>query len=174
VNEAQRRILDIVQFSNWIATFGEPGRTILGIESYTYSVDAQGVDLATTTAPATGSQDFPLVMDSDSDFVVCFLSGGAVISAPEIESPANANRCVEFSPAILVQITDEAAGKTYFNVPTPLPLIAGAGGFPFVLTSPRIVKPKSTLQITATAFVEGVTFSDFFFSLHGAKIYYAG
>jgi len=115
-----------------------------------------------------------LVMDSDSDFILTAMSGAAVISAPVIAVPANGNTVTEFSPALLIQITDQASGKTYFNGPTPLPLIAGAGGYPFLLSSPRIVRPRSTLTVSAQGAAAAVTYERFMFSLHGAKIFYAG
>ena len=169
MNVVERRLLEAVEFSSYIASFAEPGREILFVESYTYTVDAQDVDIDNTAA-----QDFPLIMDSDSDFICTALSGAAVISEPVIADPANGNSCTEFSPSLLVQLRDEAKGKTFFNIPTPLPLIAGAGGFPFLLSSPRVIRPRSTITVSAEAAASDVVFSSFFFSLHGGKIYYAG
>lgn len=172
MNEFQRRLLDTVRFNSWVASFADPARQLLGLESYTYSVDAHG-----TLLDATASKDFPLVMDSDSEFLCVYVAGAGRITTPVIADPANGNQVVEFSPSMVVQITDEAAGKTWFDQLTPLPLIAGAGGFPFILSSPRVVKPRSTLTITAQMLATGapsVVSTDVFFALHGAKLYYAG
>lgn len=162
MNEHQRRLLDVVEASNYIATFAEPGREILLIEPYTYSIDQLAVGITSAAA-----QTFNLIMNSDSDFVATMFSGGSRVAAsPQV-------RTVEWSPALLVQITDQSSGKTYFNRPTPLPMIAGAMGFPFVLTSPRVIKARTTLAISAQGAVAGALYNDFFFSIHGAKIFYA-
>lgn len=166
MNEFERRLLDVIGYSSYIATFADPARQILGIEGYAYSVDALAANV-TSAAPA----DFDLIMDSDSDFVVCYLAGAARIdNGPTV---ANGTRCTEFSPGLLVQITDQSSGKTYFDKPTPLPLIAGAGGFPYIMSSPRVIKPRSTLTVTAQGAIAGAQYDDFFFALHGAKVYYA-
>lgn len=162
MNEHQRRLLDVVEMSSYIATFADPSRQILLIEPYTYSIDQLAVNITSAAA-----QSFNLVMNSDSDFVATMFAGGSRIQAGTFP------RSVEFSPALLVQITDQSSGKTYFNRPTPLPLIAGAAGFPFILTSPRVIKARTTLAISAQGAVAGATYNDFFFSIHGAKIFYA-
>lgn len=164
MNEHWRRLLDVVEMSSYIASFAEPGREILLIEPYTYSIDQLGVGI-TSAAP----QSFNLIMNSDSDFIATGFAGGARVST----AGAISTRQVEFTPSLLIQITDQAAGKTYFNRATPLGLIAGVAGFPFLLSSPRIIKPRTTLSVSAQGAVAGATFADFFFSIHGAKIYYA-
>lgn len=165
MNEHQRRLLDIVEMSSYIATFADPSREIVLIEPYTYSLDQIACNI---TSLVSGS--FDLVMNSDSDFVVTMFSGGARIQS---NASPSGPRIVEFSPALLVQILDQASGKTYFNQPTPLPMIAGAMGFPFLLTSPRVIKPRTTLTVTAVGARTNIVNNDFFFSLHGAKIFYA-
>lgn len=169
MNARDRRLLDTVKFSSYVASFAEPGRHVLGVESYAYVVDQTGLTLTSAAA-----QEFELVMDSDSDFVATFASGAAIVQAPVIGSPANGNTCTEFAASILVQITDQASGKTWYNQPTPLPLIAGAGGFPFIMASPRVIRPRGALTVSVQAAASGVTFSAFYFALHGGKIYYAG
>lgn len=178
MNEGWRKLLDTVQKSSYIATLADPNKTIIGIEYYAYSVDNWAAQGGVTMQSLDGGHDFPIVMDSDSDFVVCSMTGGGVISSPVIGTPANGNRVVEFSPSVLVQITDESSGKTYFSAPTPLPMTAGAAGFPYLLINPRIVRPRSTLNINASIVAESsvgapLVMPGFFFTLHGAKIYYA-
>lgn len=171
LNEFSRRLMDMIQFNSWIASFADPSRQILAIENYAYCIDALAVDIE-DGSPA----DFPLIMDSDSEFIATYISGAARIDdGPTV---SNGTRCTEFSPSILIQITDQSSGNTWFNAPTPLPLIAGAGGFPFLMASPRVIRPRSTLSVHAEIADNGgatpVLFSDFFFAIHGAKIYYAG
>lgn len=168
MNEFQRRLLDVVKYTTYIASFADPSRKVLAIEPYCYTVDQSGLTLTTATAPPLS---FNLIMDSDSDFVATYMSAAAIIGPGGI-----AQRQVEFSPSILIQITDQSAGKTWFNGPMPTSLVCGAMGFPFLLSSPRIIRPRTTLSIAPTAAVAlsgGSVFTSFFFALNGAKIYYA-
>lgn len=164
MNEFRRRLLDAIEYSDFIATFADPTKKILGIESYAYTVDEPAANLAPGALPSP----FNLVMDSDSDFVLTYLSGCAVIGT---SSPL---RSIEYDPSITVQITDQSSGKTFFNMATPMVLIAGAMGYPFILTSPKVVRPRATLTVAASTIAQAtVTYVGFFFTLHGAKIYYA-
>jgi hypothetical protein len=169
LNDYFRRLMDATAWNSYAASFADPSRTVLHVETYTYAIDETDLTLDDTA----GGQDFPLVMDSDSDFVAMYLSGGVTISDQGDEAPA-VTRIVEWSPSLNVQITDQSAGKTWFDFPTPLPLIAGAGGFPFLVASPRVIRPRSTLSINAQAAASGVIFDGFFFAIGGSKIYYAG
>lgn len=173
MNEGERKLLDTIQRSSYVASLADPNRNLIGVEYYAYSVDS-----VATMQTADGGHDFPIVMDSDSDFVICSMAGGAVISAPVIATPANGNRVVEFSPSVLIQVTDESSGKTFFSAPTPMPLTAGTGGFPYLLINPRVIRPRSTLNVNAsiTALGAGATpliLSAFYLTFHGAKLYYA-
>lgn len=169
MNVRERRLLDTVRHTSYVASFAEPGRQVIGVEPYAYVVDEVGLELTNAAA-----QEFELIMDSDSDFVATWASGAAVVADPVIADPANGNTCTEFAASILVQITDQSSGKTWYNQPTPLALIAGAGGFPFIMASPRVIRPRGTLTVSVQAAVSGVEFSAFYFALHGGKIYYAG
>lgn len=175
MNEFERRLLDTVKFTSWIASFADPAREVVGIENYAYTAAmARGASL---TAATVDGIDMPLIMDSDSEFIVVYMSGAAVVDAPVIVAPANANRITEYTPAIAIQVTEQSSGKTFFNIPTPMPLVCGAGGFPFVLSSPRIILPRTTLTVHAEApdgVDAAVSFSQLQVVLHGAKIYYAG
>lgn len=175
MNEFERKLLDTVRFSSWIASFADKSRRLIGMENYAYSIDAVAANIAQAALGQAGAiSDFNLPMDSDSEFVAVYMSGGARIDNGPVV--ANGTRVVEFSPGLLVQILDQSSGKTWFDKFTPLPLVAGAGGFPFIMTSPRVVKPRSTLTVSAQAALggtPGVTFNDFFFTIHGAKLYYA-
>jgi len=160
VNEFWRKLCDTTGTDNYISLFGEPGRPIALIDNYSYTIDGNSLSADITQ---TAAQTFKIVMDTDSDFVCTFLSGSA---------RATGGSVILFSPAVLVQITDEASGRTWLNQPAPLPMIAGQGGFPFLLTSPRVVKPRSTLSVRAIS-AQAQSFSGFYFTFHGSRIYYA-
>lgn len=172
MNLGERRLLDVMAASSWVLPFADPDRRVIEVEPYVYAIPRDGnTGLAFTTA--SGDHPANLVMNNDSDFVCTYLSGAAVISAPEIDVPANGNRVLEFSPSLLVQLTNQSEGDTWFNRPHPLPLVCGAGGFPFILASPRVIRAKSTMTVTFTAQAAGVTFSELHFAMGGARIYYA-
>jgi hypothetical protein len=160
VNEFWRKLCDITLTDNPVTKFADPTRKIVGVDNYTYTVDGNTLSADIT---ATASQTFPIIMDSDSDFVCFYFSGYA---------RATGGSVMILNPAVLVQITDKSSGRTFFNRPAPMPLMAGQGGFPFLLNSPRVIKPRTTLEVTAIS-AQVQSFSGFYFCLHGSRIYYA-
>jgi hypothetical protein len=164
LNEFWRRLCDTVQRTDYISLFADPRREILNIDDYTYSIDGNVLTTAGAVITATQAASFDLNMDSDSDFVLTYISGAARISG---------NTSLTLNPALLVQIKDQASGRNYFNTPAPLPLFAGQGGFPFLPTSPRVIRARSTLTVSAIS-AQVKSFSGFYLSLHGARIYYKG
>lgn len=159
LNEFWRKLYDTVGCNSWVATFADPTRKIACIDTYTYSVDY----LNTVTPVTNAGLSSNLIMDSDSDFVAQYFSCGAVVAGTTAVIP---------NPAINVQITNKSSGKNFFNAPSPVPMIAGYAGFPFILTSPRVIKPRSTLMVSYASILAGQSFSGFFFSIHGARIFY--
>lgn len=159
MNEFWRKLLDTIEYSDYIATFADPNREIVNIDDYTYTIDGQTLAANIT---ATAPQSFNVIMDSDSDFVCTYMSAFG---------RATGQTVMQVNPAMLVQITDRSSARTWFNQPAPLPMIAGQGGFPFLLTSPRVIKPRTTLNVTARS-AQVQTFTGFFFCFHGSRIFY--
>lgn len=159
MNEFRRKLLDAVKATDYIATFAQPGRPIVAIDNYTYTVDGQTL---TANITQTQSQSFNVIMDTDSDFVCTYLSGFG---------RATGAQSLLVNPAMLVQIKDQASGRTWFNIPSPMPMICGQGGFPLLMTSPRVIKPRTTLTVTAIS-AQAQTFTGFFFCFHGSRIFY--
>lgn len=159
MNEFWRKLLDTVEYSDYIATFADPTRKIVAIDTYSYSVDKNAL---TANITATAPQSFDVVMDTDSDFVCTYFAGCG---------RALGSTLMQVNPAMLVQITDRASGKTFFNQAAPMPMICGQAGFPFLLTSPRVIRPRSTLTLTARS-AQVQSFTGFYFALHGARIFY--
>lgn len=170
MNETQRRLLDAAKRNSALSIFADPTRRLLLIEPYTYTVDFM-VPLAGATRIRPGVPfATDVIMDSDSDFVMTDISAGSLMNF------AVAQTKLQWNPALLLQITDKSAGRTYFNTPTLLPLVAGFNGFPFILASPRVLKPRTTLHLdvmTATT-DNNAQYFGFFLCFHGAKIYYGG
>lgn len=163
MNTFRRELLDMVGYSDYIATFADPSRQIVDIDNWTYTVDG---DTLTANITQAVSQSFLTPMAGDNDFVLTYLSGFARSAA----STYGATNLI-VNPALLVQITDLSSGRTFFSNPAPMPMIAGQGGFPFLLTSPRVIGPRSTLKTTAIA-AQNQTFNGFYFCFHGSRIWY--
>lgn len=164
LDEFQTRALALLQQSPYIASIAKPGRRITGIEYYAYNgtVGSVAVPLA-PGVPQTVSFD----TQADSDFAITFISG----AIQEL-----ANGAMVYNDNVAWQITDLSTGKNFFNVPTVFGLTSGAGGFPFVLPSPRILNPNTTLAITATnrdtVVNGGAGPVGLFFAFHGTRIFY--
>lgn len=167
MNEFERTLLDVIGFTDYIAAFAQPNRQIALIDNYGYSVD-----YTSAAAPVNDAtvRTFNIVMDTDSDFILTQVSGAALVPNDPI-NPTGVT-FLRYNPAILVQITDNYSQKTWFNIPTLLPLIAGAGGFPFILPSPRIIPPRTTVTVTAQGAGSGEVFPSFFLTLNGSRIFY--
>lgn len=159
MNEFWRKLCDEVGGTDYVSMFADKSRQIVNIDDYTYSID--GNTLAANITQ-TVSQSFNVVMDSDSDFVLTYFSGFTRPTGTQI---------LTINPAIMVQIKDQSSGRTYFNTAAPMAMLCGQGGFPFLLTSPRIIKPRTTLTVTAIS-AQAQTFTGFYFCFHGARIYY--
>jgi hypothetical protein len=180
MNTFHRELLDMVGATDYIATFADPGRPIVDIEPYTYTIDGDtGVNINQVTP-----QSFLTPMDGDADFVLTYLSG----FARNVASTYGATILIP-NPALLIQIKELNSGRNFFAgagttlsflagtgilTPSglaPMPMVAGQGGFPFLLTSPKVLRARSTLQTTAIA-CQATTFNGFYLSFHGARIWY--
>jgi hypothetical protein len=161
----ETRALQIAAASPYLAGALRPGRAIADMQYYAYNLR-----IGTVAAPLT--VDVPFTGDiqtqADSDFVATFLSG----CIQEVENGAMA-----YNDNVALQIQDLWTGKLWFNVPTSLSLVTGAGGFPFVLTSPRLIPPNSALRFTAInrdAIVNAAAGPvGLFLAVHGTRVFYA-
>ena len=169
MNEFQRKLLDIVGANSYFATFAERGRTILGIENYSYVLNSANVGQGVGQG-AIGLNNLP--MDSDSDFVLHSICGATL-------SPASHGNLEQFRPAYnsscLVNVSDLSTGVLMWSAPVPLGMVASTATYPWFLPRPYVFKPRSTLQVQCTSdpFTAEDTFSRIFMAFNGAKIYYA-
>lgn len=156
-NAFRTQLLDMVGYTDLVATFADTGRPIVDIDTFTYSIDSNG-PLITPAAPAT----FTTQMAGDNDFVLFSMSG---------MGRDNGTTDLMFNPALLVQITDATQGRTFFDRACPMPLIAGAGGWPFLLTGPKVLRARTTLKTTFSC-AQARNFSGVYFCFHGGRIWY--
>lgn len=159
LNEFWRKLYDTVGCNSYIATFADPSRKIAMIDTYAYSVDYFNTAAPVTTVGFNQN----IIMDSDSDFVCTYFSCAAVNTGLTQ---------VNFNPAVNIQLADKSSGKNYFAAPSPAALMAGVMGFPFILTSPRVIKPRTTLNLSFASAQPAQTFDGFFFTLAGGRIFY--
>lgn len=163
MNEFQRKLQDLCGANSYIAKYADPARQILAIEPYSYVLDVNG-----GFTVGNANSNFFIIMDNDSEFVWVSIAGAARTQGINIP---------DFNANALIQITDQSKGITLFSAPVPMAFIGGVAGFPFYLTSPKIIKPRSTIKISAgqdfPAVVPSNQFDGGYMALHGAKIYYA-
>lgn len=155
MDDFQRRSLDIANSSTYLAQFARTGRNILGIDYYSYSTTMLNV---TSAASATSL----IQIQSDSDFVLVYLSGTMLITSSQIPPTFN---------SATVQIQDTGTGKTFFNQPALMGLVFGVGGYPFTLPSPRVIAPNTNVKFDVTNLL--AVAQDFYITMQGARIYYS-
>lgn len=156
MNDFERRLVDTSLTSVYLAEFARQGQTVLGIDYFAYNSSAS---IRGVVAGAAAQDIIPL--QSNSDFVMMYMSG-----------IANINGTISGLPNATLQFTDSGSGKTYYNQPTLFSNVIGAGGYPFLLPSPRVLAPNTNVKIDVVN-NEAVTV-DFWISLMGARVYTAG
>lgn len=157
------QLLDMIEYTDYMATFADPTRQLVDVEPWAYTIDGEVLSANIT---ATAAQVFKTPMQGENDFVMFGINGFARTAV----NPYGATALV-VNPALLVQISDLSTGRTFFDSPTPMPFIAGQGGFPFLLPGCKIVKPRATLQTTVIS-AQVVTWTGFYMTFHGARLWY--
>lgn len=160
LSEFRRRLLDLVGTNDFIAAFADPTRRIIDIDTFAYTFNYTNVGTPiTATAPQTINQP----IDTNSDFVCLYLMGAARVSGVQT---------LTFNPALLVQVTERFSGETWFNIPTPMALLAGSGAFPFLLPPPRVIPARTTLGVTFQS-AQAVSYDLAELDMYGGRIFYA-
>lgn len=160
-NAFTTQLLDMVQYTDYIATFADPARKLIEIEPYSYFIDGNVLPAPITQ---TASQTFDTQMQGDNDFVL--------LSMNQFARVAGATSLI-VNPALLVQITERTTGRTFFSGPSPLPIIAGQGGFGFLMLGAKTIKARSTLRTTAIS-AQAQSFDGFYFAFNGYRLWYEG
>lgn len=158
MNDFERRLLDVMQNSNYIAAVARSNANILGIDTFSYNL---GPNQGLAAVPALGSASALAQIQADSDFALTYMSA-SVVQAGVINT----------LPVATIQVTDTGTGKTFYSAPTLIGLVTGNLGFPFLLPSPRVIAPNVNLKVDVTNVVAGAVAMDFFITFIGARIYY--
>jgi hypothetical protein len=159
-NDFAQRYLDLTNQDPYIQSVARPGAVIVKKMSYVYNVvigQPQPLTLAALTVNAS------LTTLADSDFVLTYLSACVNIT-PAGDMKVNRN--------LTLQIQDTSTGKFFFSAPTVMSLVAGAGGFPFVFPAPRVIRPNTTLQLSAQNRDTAQDYNNMFVALGGTRIFY--
>lgn len=153
--EDNARALDIV--SNVLDLDGiiRPGARPTAIDFYVYSVPSVVVAPATTV-------NTQIITQSDSDFVVMYMSGLNVIAG--VTTPIANN--------LFIQISDLSDGKTFFNTPTFAASVFGNRGFPYVLPCPKVWRPNTNISIGLTQNNAAVAALSVNLAFSGVRVYY--
>ena len=162
--DLQSQYLELVKRTPYLQAVARTGRTIIGIENYSYEVVIGAPNsLSLFTAP----QSAVLVTQGDSDFI---LDGLSACLQPDPGSG------MLFDRNVALQIQDLTTGKFFFSGPIAFSLVAGSAGAPFIFAAPRVISPNGSLQLTAQnqEQVGGSNYSQLFVSLLGTKILYQG
>lgn len=162
-NDFQQKYLQILADSPYIRSVAKPGRTILGIETYVYNATVGTAAIPLTLA--NGAVTATLDTQADSDFVLTYLSASVNITA---------NGDMKVNRNLTLQIQDTSTGKLFFNNPTVMTLVAGAGGFPFIFPAPRVINANTTLLFTVQNRDTTQDYNQAFLALGGSRIFYAG
>lgn len=156
MNDFERRVLDVVQSASYIDAVRRKDAKILAIDYFAYNVNVLDV------AAAGGTGNGIIQVQSDSDFALVYMSAAITDQVPAFIA----------NPLATVQVTDTGSGKTFFSNPTLFGLAFGNAGYPFLLPAPRVVAPNTNIKIDVTN-ISAATVYDCYFSLMGARIYYA-
>ena len=171
MNEFQRKLLDIIGANSYFAAFAERGRTLLGIESYSYILNSANIGTGTDQGTIALNN---LPMDSDSDFVLHSITGATLSGNSH---GFNEQFRPAYNSACLVNFSDLSTGTLMFSAPVPLGMVAGTATYPWFLPRPYVFKPRSTLQVQCTGdpftASDANPYSRIFVAFNGAKLYYA-
>jgi hypothetical protein len=159
-NDFAQRYLELTNQDAYVQSVARPGAVIVKKMSYVYNVV---IGQPQPLALAAGAVNASVTTLADSDFVLTYLSACVNIT-PQGDMKVNRN--------LTLQIQDTSTGKFFFNVPTVMSLVAGAGGFPFVMPAPRVIRPNTTLQLTAQNRDAAQDYNNMFVALAGTRIFY--
>lgn len=159
MNDFQRRFLDLLQTSSYVATAARQGQKIVNIDFFSYNKRLGTA--AATIANGAAAQDF-IQIQADSDFVLTQISGDVV----------NAGGNTVANPNVTLQLTDTGSGKTFYSEPTLFGLVTGRSGFPYLMPAPRVINPNTNVKIDVVNNTGGAL-NGVFLALQGARIYYA-
>lgn len=139
----------------FLKDYVRPGRNVLEVTSFWYGVEFDGLHAS------AAAQDDLIETEADSDFICMAIAGRARIQATQ---------AFDSMPLIWCQVTDQASGKTFFNTPLIMRLVAGDFGMPMAFPIPRVVMPNSTLQFDVQPF--DTRYDSCWITLGGVRVFY--
>lgn len=159
-NDFASRYFELTQQSPYVRAVARPGQVIVKMMPYEYGV-VIGPTLTIGGAPLTAL----MTTLADSDFVLTSLSASVQLTV---------NGDMKYNRNVTLQIQDTSTGKYFFSAPTVMSLVAGAGGFPFIFPAPRVIRPNTSLLVSAQNRDTAVAYYQMFVTFGGSRIFYAG
>ena len=117
-----------------------------------------------TSIAAGGNQTQSVIIQADSDFLIeKFTYQSDIAGAAQTDS----SRVI---PNATILITDTGSGRQLSNIAVPISALFGSGQEPFILSRPKRVAARSTLQAVIVSF-EAVSINTVRISMIGRKIF---
>lgn len=142
------------------------GEMAVATDTYTYEVSPD------VTLSANSAASAFLTFEADTDFVLQKLTfktyANDFLSATDLE---NDNQQI---PNILLQITDTASGRRYFESPIPINNLFGTGNLPFIFREPPIIAARSKWLFDFNNYNTSNQYGIIILCLTGTKIYLKG
>jgi hypothetical protein len=161
-NDFAQRYFELSNQDPYIQSVKRPGQTLVKKMSFIYNavIGSATQPLTFANGPITSN----LITLADSDFVLTSLSACMNLVV---------NGDMKVNRNLTLQIQDTSNGKFFFSQPTVTTLIAGAGGFPFVYPAPRVIRPNTTLLLTAQNRDSANDYFQMFVAFQGTRMFYA-
>lgn len=116
--------------------------------------------------PAAASVQLPgnVTLDADADFLWQKFTAYAAIGG------ASQTLADGVIPSFTITITDTASGRSLMNSPVPLAALAGNGGLPFILPTPKIFQSRGTINVQVQN-IGNSTYSALYLLFIGTKLF---
>ena len=111
-----------------------------------------------------GNQTQNVIIQADSDFIIEKMTYQADIAG------ATQNDSTRLIPGATVLITDTGSGRQLSSLAVPISATFGTGAEPFILSKPKRIAARSTLQAVITSF-EAAVILTVRLSLIGRKVF---
>lgn len=164
-NAFQTKYQQIVNASPYIQSVKRPGEEIDRTSYYAYNTVIGAASQPAIVLTLNTARTLVIETQADSDFVC------AGLSAAVQNSLVNGGSLV-VGRDVTLQIQDLGSGKNFFSAPTIISLVTGAGGFPYLFPSPRVLKPNTQLAVTVMNRDTANAYENVFVAIHGTRIWY--
>jgi len=129
--------------------------------------DIYGYNFTFLAVAPAGVASANITIEQDGDFFLNTINYNALVAA-QVTPYQDQTRII---PQILIQMTDQASGRNFFNAPVHIGSLGGTGDRPGRLIHPRKIQRSGTLVVNITSIDPTATYSRIDISLLGFKVY---